>query len=168
MRRSRAKCHDYTKKDHCEKCGESYPAFALDVDHITPIALGGTNTKENLWTLCAICHRDKTINEDQPALRKAGLGKRKRDYEEKLSEAYRKRDWWDKEIARLQSKIDNRDRPRPKKKHPWNKRQDPSTRYERVFNIRVPEKKHNEFSSYCSDLNISVSDVLRAYIDSLV
>lgn len=35
-----------------------------EVDHITPIAKGGTDNLENLQWLCrAPCHRDKTITE---------------------------------------------------------------------------------------------------------
>lgn len=44
---------DY-RKDWCELCGES--DCKLDVHHIIPIMVGGTNEKWNMMTLCNSCH----------------------------------------------------------------------------------------------------------------
>ncbi|MFC5641932.1 MULTISPECIES: HNH endonuclease [Kitasatospora] len=41
-------------------CGETFPAELVDVDHRTPLALGGEDTDENAWLLCRPCHRAKT------------------------------------------------------------------------------------------------------------
>lgn len=43
-------------KYRCRKCGES----ANQVDHIRPLAYGGTNYEDNLQSLCTECHREKT------------------------------------------------------------------------------------------------------------
>jgi len=45
----------------CQRCGSEYN---LRVDHIKPIAKGGTNTQDNMQTLCEPCNSakgDKTI-----------------------------------------------------------------------------------------------------------
>lgn len=44
---------DYT----CQQCGKQSDDRDLDVHHIIPIASGGTNSPENLMTLCRSCHR---------------------------------------------------------------------------------------------------------------
>lgn len=44
----------------CRQCG----APATDVDHILPLARGGTNEAGNLRSLCAGCHSRKTNRED--------------------------------------------------------------------------------------------------------
>ena len=52
------------KKDNytCVKCGQS-PArnndIELEIDHILPVAKGGTNDIENLQTLCSNCNQGK-------------------------------------------------------------------------------------------------------------
>lgn len=49
----------YLEEKPCAKCGEVNKA-RLQVDHITPRALGGTNDSENLQVLCLKCHGPKT------------------------------------------------------------------------------------------------------------
>ncbi|MFE9442504.1 HNH endonuclease [Streptomyces sp. NPDC006602] len=44
----------------CVLCGERE---ALEVDHILPIAQGGTWTLDNAQTLCRQCHAEKTAKE---------------------------------------------------------------------------------------------------------
>jgi 5-methylcytosine-specific restriction endonuclease McrA len=41
----------------CVLCGKK---DCLEVDHILPISLGGSNKLENLQTLCDVCHKKKT------------------------------------------------------------------------------------------------------------
>lgn len=41
----------------CQMCGKRSD---LEVDHIIPVAKGGSWEKENLWTLCGPDHRAKT------------------------------------------------------------------------------------------------------------
>lgn len=36
----------------CTKCGRRPPQVRLEVDHISPLAKGGTNNEKNLATLC--------------------------------------------------------------------------------------------------------------------
>lgn len=46
---------DYT----CGSCG--HYGHPLEVDHYYPLARGGSNDWENLWTLCKKCNREKGI-----------------------------------------------------------------------------------------------------------
>lgn len=66
-RMPRSRGYKRHRKDACELCGWAPPAEyaleALDVDHIRPLALGGTHDPENLRTLCPNCHRLKTLAE---------------------------------------------------------------------------------------------------------
>jgi 5-methylcytosine-specific restriction protein A len=43
----------------CNGCQRSGPAAKLEIDHIIPLALGGTNDLTNLQTLCRPCNRQK-------------------------------------------------------------------------------------------------------------
>ncbi|MFB8169992.1 HNH endonuclease signature motif containing protein [Kitasatospora purpeofusca] len=47
----------------CGLCGEGFPAELVDVDHRTPLALGGEDTDSNVWPLCRECHRGKTARD---------------------------------------------------------------------------------------------------------
>ena len=48
----------------CRKCGKM--VGKLEIDHIVPLAAGGSNSELNLQLLCAIpCHRDKTLKEEK-------------------------------------------------------------------------------------------------------
>lgn len=53
-------------RDHftCRYCGRSAPNVPLEVDHILPVAEGGTSTRDNLLTACHDCNsgkRDRVI-----------------------------------------------------------------------------------------------------------
>ncbi|HAU38803.1 MAG TPA: HNH endonuclease [Phycisphaerales bacterium] len=55
---------DVLKRDkyRCSKCGASPSsdhAVNLEVDHIIPVAEGGSNNIENLQTLCRRCNQGK-------------------------------------------------------------------------------------------------------------
>ncbi|WP_190129101.1 HNH endonuclease [Streptomyces mashuensis] len=56
-RRSRALARD---RFTCQGCGSRQQ---LEVDHILPVARGGTWALENLRTLCRPCHRTKTYED---------------------------------------------------------------------------------------------------------
>lgn len=49
------------KRDHftCQYCGRKSPDVILEVDHIVPVAEGGTNDLLNLVTSCRDCNRGK-------------------------------------------------------------------------------------------------------------
>jgi len=53
---------------HCEM--KIMPGKRWDVDHVIPIALGGSNNVENLQILCWSCHITKTAYEDIPRIAK--------------------------------------------------------------------------------------------------
>ena len=44
----------------CRYCGASAPDVKLTVDHVTPVALGGSDEPTNLVTACAACNSGKT------------------------------------------------------------------------------------------------------------
>lgn len=43
----------------CRYCGRTTPQVILEIDHIVPVAEGGTNEVENLVTACYECNRGK-------------------------------------------------------------------------------------------------------------
>ena len=59
------------RKGTCAACSQKIEAGkAWDIDHILPLALGGTNERENLQILCKPCHRAKTKKADIPRIAK--------------------------------------------------------------------------------------------------
>lgn len=44
----------------CMYCGATPPGVLLQVDHIDPVALGGTNDQDNLITACQPCNAGKS------------------------------------------------------------------------------------------------------------
>lgn len=61
--------YDVLKRDHfrCSACGASPSTkigCLLHIDHIQPVALGGTNAPENLRTLCSDCNIGKGTKSD--------------------------------------------------------------------------------------------------------
>ena len=44
----------------CQYCGQSAPDAKLEVDHIIPLADGGTDDEDNLNTSCWACNRGKS------------------------------------------------------------------------------------------------------------
>lgn len=47
----------------CQYCGRSAPSVSLEVDHIVPVAKGGTNEMSNLVTACWECNIGKGVQE---------------------------------------------------------------------------------------------------------
>jgi hypothetical protein len=43
----------------CQYCGGHPPKVLLEVDHVIPVAEGGSNAEENLLTACFSCNRGK-------------------------------------------------------------------------------------------------------------
>jgi hypothetical protein len=59
------------RKGTCASCYQKIDAGkAWDIDHILPLALGGTNEPENLQILCKPCHQSKTSQSDIPRIAK--------------------------------------------------------------------------------------------------
>jgi 5-methylcytosine-specific restriction protein A len=59
-------------KGQCQACAwRLTPGTRWEVDHIIPVALGGSPHPDNLQVLCAACHGSKTSRRDTPALAKA-------------------------------------------------------------------------------------------------
>lgn len=57
--------HEVFKRDgyRCRECGATNKETRLHVDHIKPVAKGGTNDLSNLQTLCEECNRAKYTDE---------------------------------------------------------------------------------------------------------
>ena len=57
--------HEVFKRDgyRCRECGASKDETILEIDHIIPVARGGTNDIDNLQTLCRECNRMKHTDE---------------------------------------------------------------------------------------------------------
>ncbi|MEA5572872.1 HNH endonuclease [Calothrix sp. UHCC 0171] len=53
----------------CQSCGKIEPETQLSIDHITPLALGGSNDMSNLHTLCLNCNQRKS-NKIDPRFRR--------------------------------------------------------------------------------------------------
>lgn len=49
----------------CAACGGLFPAGALEVDHIVPLANGGTDFAWNVQVLCRGCHGAKSASENR-------------------------------------------------------------------------------------------------------
>lgn len=58
---SKKKRFEIFKRDRftCQYCGASAPDVRLHVDHVKPVAEGGTNDPENLTTACEDCNSGK-------------------------------------------------------------------------------------------------------------
>ena len=54
-----------TFKFQCNKCKCKLKDGHYDIDHIKPLAKGGTNEDTNLQPLCKMCHNEKTQNEHE-------------------------------------------------------------------------------------------------------
>ena len=45
----------------CQTCGRTLrDGVSLEVDHKMPVSKGGTNSPDNLWTLCNVCNSGKS------------------------------------------------------------------------------------------------------------
>lgn len=71
LRQERAKARKL-KKSHwwqmqvnrgiCHYCGKKFPPSELTMDHVVPLARGGTSSKGNLVPACRECNRDKKLD----------------------------------------------------------------------------------------------------------
>ncbi|MFE7467228.1 HNH endonuclease [Streptomyces sp. NPDC057499] len=50
----------------CDWCLGDFPADGVDVDHVRPLSMGGTDTEDNVQVLCRGCHALKTSTEFGP------------------------------------------------------------------------------------------------------
>lgn len=62
----------------CVECGATNKETTLEIDHIIPVAKGGTNDISNLQTLCKKCNRAKYTDVWIPEKRKNSLSSNKR------------------------------------------------------------------------------------------
>jgi 5-methylcytosine-specific restriction endonuclease McrA len=45
----------------CHYCGEKFPPKALTMDHVVPLARGGTSTQGNIVPSCRPCNENKKL-----------------------------------------------------------------------------------------------------------
>ena len=55
----------YKDQPNCQSCNKELTEKNFHIDHIIPLACGGSNESENLQILCKPCHFDKTRNEQE-------------------------------------------------------------------------------------------------------
>lgn len=84
----------------CQYCGKSSPEVTLQVDHINPVAKGGTNDIMNLVTSCAECNLGKGAKalDDKSAIEKQ---KRQLDELNERREQMRMMIEWREELAMM-------------------------------------------------------------------
>jgi 5-methylcytosine-specific restriction endonuclease McrA len=51
-------------RHQCQSCGKTEQETELTVDHIIPLAMGGSNDISNLQTLCRQCNQRKSADLD--------------------------------------------------------------------------------------------------------
>lgn len=50
----------FTRNNYqCQSCGTTYQESQLNIDHIIPLAKGGSNDISNLQCLCSTCNQSK-------------------------------------------------------------------------------------------------------------
>ena len=45
----------------CHYCGKKFPPGQLTMDHVVPLARGGTSSRGNIVPACRACNRDKKL-----------------------------------------------------------------------------------------------------------
>ncbi len=67
---SRRLRYEVLRRDNhtCRYCGRTAPDVPLSVDHVTPVALGGTDVPTNLVTACRDCNSGKSATPPGAAL----------------------------------------------------------------------------------------------------
>lgn len=63
----------------CVKCGKNFRKEDMDIDHIYPKSLGGTNSRSNLQCICKHCNRSKQANISETA---KDLSRRRKELQE--------------------------------------------------------------------------------------
>lgn len=58
----------------CDACHDPLEAVTAEIDHVVPVAVGGTDDRENLHALCPNCHARKTRSEDRQRRRARACG----------------------------------------------------------------------------------------------
>lgn len=56
----------------CDVCREPLEVGIAEIDHVVPVACGGSDARENLHALCPNCHARKTRKE--AGMRRSGAG----------------------------------------------------------------------------------------------
>lgn len=53
--------NELMQKGLCHYCGKKFSAQELTMDHIVPLARGGTSTRSNIVLACRNCNRNKKL-----------------------------------------------------------------------------------------------------------
>lgn len=57
----------------CHYCGKKFDPKSLTLDHVVPLARGGTSSRGNVVPACAGCNRDKKLQTPVDQILKRGL-----------------------------------------------------------------------------------------------
>lgn len=80
----------YARDEHtCQYCGGKPPEVVLQLDHVYPVSLGGTNAIDNLLTACRDCNLGKGARDPGLAMASRPLTAGERLLEAKFEAA-----WW--------------------------------------------------------------------------
>ncbi len=60
------------QRNRCARCEQSLKRKKVHIDHITPLARGGTNDRRNLQLLCALCNDSKGARDPIDDMRRLG------------------------------------------------------------------------------------------------
>ncbi|MCT7979408.1 HNH endonuclease [Laspinema olomoucense] len=60
-------------RHQCQSCGKTEQETELNIDHIIPLAMGGSNDISNLQTLCRQCNQRKSADLDSRFQRRFDL-----------------------------------------------------------------------------------------------
>lgn len=82
-------------KSTCQYCGQKAPDVELQIDHVMPVALGGTNHIDNLLTACRDCNIGKGARD--PGL---SMPSRPLTEGEKKERAQEEARWWAEMVFR--------------------------------------------------------------------
>jgi 5-methylcytosine-specific restriction enzyme A len=69
------------QKGVCHYCQKKFPPKELTMDHVTPLARGGTSTEGNIVPACRDCNRDKKLSTPLDDVVKAVEEERNRKHE---------------------------------------------------------------------------------------
>lgn len=106
----------------CQYCGKAAPDVLLQVDHIEPVADGGSNDMLNLITSCFECNSGKgarLLNDDAVMVRQRGELRQLQERREQIEMMFE----WKQELLDLENNIANQ------AAEYWNKRMSPINKF---------------------------------------
>lgn len=88
----------------CRYCGRKLPASYLHIDHVVPVALGGSNHEKNLVTAC----RDCNLSKGAANVRGRSVSKKVRNFQKHRKEVAKREIRWLKQIEKKARRSDRK------------------------------------------------------------